>query len=168
MQGNIHTQELLQDRGAGFKKQMLEKFLAQLDLCIEWFREVGRKREKQRERIGFHSPGPVSKKNGHKLFQSSPRDSWKLGDVLLPLWLLVELSLVLVKSRSLWDTKISSLSVYCLSLVHQSVHVCLVLFRCLNDYSMFHIEKKSAGCPSLDLVQLVQKAVSICKAETEK
>jgi hypothetical protein len=50
--------------------------------------------------------------------------SWKLGDVLLPLWLLLELSLVLVKSRSIWDRKFSSLSVYCLSLVHQFVHVC--------------------------------------------
>ena len=30
----------------------------------------------------------------------------------------------------------SSLSVYCLSLVHQFVHVCLFLFNCLNDCSV--------------------------------
>jgi hypothetical protein len=57
---------------------------------------------------------------------------------------------------------IYSLSVYCLSLVHQfvnmSVKLYLFLFCCLNDCcSVFLVEKKmvetlSAGCPSFDLV----------------
>jgi|UPI0000F4CCC4 hypothetical protein len=38
----FHSQkELHQVREAGFKKQMLEKFLAQVDLCCPWFPEVG-------------------------------------------------------------------------------------------------------------------------------
>ena len=37
----LSLKELLQARGAGFKKQMLEKFLAQVDLCCPWFPEVG-------------------------------------------------------------------------------------------------------------------------------
>ena len=139
MQGNIHTQELLQDRGAGFKKQMLEKFLAQLDLCSEQFREVGRKSEKQRENKFPQSRTSQQKKNEHKLFQSSPRITWKLGDVLHPLWLIEELSLVLVKSSSLWDSNFSSLSVYCLSLVHQSIHVCqfMSIFISLFELLLF-------------------------------
>jgi hypothetical protein len=73
-------------------------------------------------------------------------------------WSLQETSLVLVTSSFLP-------SLYCLCLVHQSVHVsthvCLFLFCCLNDgCSMFHVEKKnmvktlSAGYPSLIQSQL--------------
>jgi hypothetical protein len=37
-------------RGAGFKKQIIEQFLAQEDLCCAWFPEVGRERERKRKR----------------------------------------------------------------------------------------------------------------------
>ena len=63
------------------------------------------KRKGKRERIGFIKavvpcPEHISKREG-KGFQSSPRDRRKSADILLPLWLLLEISLVLVISRSL-------------------------------------------------------------------
>jgi hypothetical protein len=72
-----------------------------------------------RERKGFRKSvvpclGHFSKREGkHKLFQNSLRDRKKLGDVLLPLWLLLEISIVLVRiSCSLWDISFFSLFVY--------------------------------------------------------
>ena len=40
-QAFVHGQELHQVRGAGLKKQMLQKFSVQVDLCCPWFPEVG-------------------------------------------------------------------------------------------------------------------------------
>ena len=91
------------------------------------------------------------KKNGYKLFQSSPRDRRKLGDILFPLWLLLEISLVLVPSLSIvcpWCTNLS-----------MCVNLCLFSYHYLNYCcSVFHVEKKkmvktiTSGYPPLDLV----------------
>ena len=76
-QAFVRSQELLQERGAGFKKQMLEKFLAQVHLCCTWFPKV-EKKEGEKENRFQKSSCPLSRthqqKNGHKLFQSSPRE----------------------------------------------------------------------------------------------
>ena len=71
-------------------------------------------------------------------FQSSPRDRKKLGDVLLPLWLLQEISLVLVTSSSL-----PSLCVVC-PWYTTNLSMCVnFLFHCLNDCCfMFHVQNK--------------------------
>jgi hypothetical protein len=53
-----------------------------------------REREKEREYVSEKQLSPLwdllakKRENENKLFQSSPRDRRKLGDVLLPLWLL--------------------------------------------------------------------------------
>jgi hypothetical protein len=88
--------------------KMLEKFLAQLDLCCVWFPEVGivniqmaREREKEREYTFQKSSCPLSRYISKKEKEKSYRDRRKSENVLLPLWLLLEISLVLVTTSSL-------------------------------------------------------------------
>ena len=86
---------------------------------------------------------------------------------LLPLWILWEISFVLVRiSRSLLDIKFFSLSVYCQSLVHHmSVHIsvilCLLLLYKWLIVMCFMFKKMvktlCAGCPRFDLVILFKR-----------
>lgn len=86
---------------------------------------------------------------------------------LLPLWILWEISFVLVRiSRSLLDIKFFSLSVYCQSLVHHmSVHIsvilCLLLLYKWLIVMCFMLKKMvktlCAGCPWFDFVILFKR-----------
>jgi hypothetical protein len=86
-------------------------------------KEGGRRRGKKGERKGGKGREKGKKKGKENEFWSSPRDRGKLGEVLLLLWPLQETSLVLVTSSSLP-------SLYCLCLVHQSIHVSIHVCFC--------------------------------------
>ena len=76
------------------------------------------------------------KENRYRLSQCSPRDRRKSGDVLLPLWLLLEISLIQIQVLFF---------LYCLSLVHKFVHMCQFMSVFVMFCSVFHVEKKKNG-----------------------
>lgn len=145
-QGELHVEEKLQPH----EKQAKGLFLA-LPCCTADGTEPGEPGEHGGLQRIFQSQIDTSERRKMSLsfFKSSPRDRRKAGDVLFPCWLLLEKCLFLVLgplgriSGFLWWNTIQFFpSVYCLTLVHQAVHVCQFMsqfcFQLLECF-VFHV-----------------------------
>ena len=137
-----------------YKSRALGSNYQQLPLCLlSLLWQNSQKKEIYRfQKWSCPLPGTFQqkrRKNGYQLFQRSPRDRRKLGNILLPLWLLWRYSSFWLEYLGSFETSnsLSSLSIVCPWYTNLSIRLSIYVCFCfvVQMIVLYFILKKRNG-----------------------